>query len=207
MDWAVIGAMVGLAALIVRGVLAFGMAGKEIGKLRVSGQSVRTLRAQALARRWTWDPAAHQPTVPVGRLAGLPDLRQRGAAHGKFRRRQASAAVVAAVVPSGLTSRLGIDHGTTVLAVVITMEAPELDGDLHLDPQRGGGYDVSGSLAALLAGTDLLNRLGWVGYPAVDVADGQASFLYPSLSSAAELDRLLSVGDDVLSGLAPVTPP
>ncbi|MBO3737354.1 hypothetical protein [Actinoplanes flavus] len=207
MDWAVIGAMVGLAAVVIRGVLAFGMAGKEIGKLRVSGQSVRTLRAQAEARRWTWDAAAYEPTVPVGRLAGLAGLRQRGAAHGKFRRRQASAAVVAAIVDSGFTSHLGIDSGTTVLAVVITMEAPELDGDLHLDPQRGGGYDVSGSLAGLLAGTDLLNRLGWVGYPAVDVADGQASFLYPSLSSAAELDRLLSVGDDLLSGLAPVTPP
>jgi hypothetical protein len=204
MEWTVIGAMIGLAALIVQGVVAFGKAGQEVGKLRVSGQSVKQLRAQAQARRWTWEPVG-KPTVPVGRLAALPDLVQRGATRGRFRQREASVGVLAAVVPSGFTSNLEIDHGSTVLSVVATMDAPELAGDLHLDPRRGAtGYDISGSLAPLLIGPvadRVLGALAKVGNPAVDVADGQASFLYPSLSTAGDLDRLLAAADDVITAL------
>ncbi|WIM92704.1 hypothetical protein ACTOB_004657 [Actinoplanes oblitus] len=201
MDWAVIGAMVGLAALIVRGVVAFGMAGKEFGKLRASGQGVRQLRAQALARRWTWEPARLAPSFPAGRLAELPRLRQRGAAHGRFRQREASAAVLSAVVDSGFESELGFDHGSTLLSLVVTMRAPELAGDLRLDPRRGGiGYELSGSLAPLVDGA-VLAALDQVGRPAVDLAGGQAIFIYPSLRDAGELDRLLAAADDVLSGL------
>jgi hypothetical protein len=205
-DWTVIGAMVALAALIVQGVVAFGKAGQEAGKLRQSGQSVRRLREQALARRWTWEPAARPPTVPIGRMERLPDVQQRGAARGRFRQRDASVAVLAAVVPSGFTSNLEIDHGSTVLTLVVTMEAPELVGDLRLDARPGtSGYDISGSLAGLFTGTggaDMLAALGRVQNPAVDVADGRASFLYTSLSGTAELDRLLAAADDFLSGLA-----
>ncbi|BCJ48138.1 hypothetical protein GCM10010168_24980 [Actinoplanes ianthinogenes] len=200
MEWAVIGAALGLGALVVRGVTAFGMAGKEVGKLRKSGQGVRRLREQAQARRWTWLPAALVPAVPVGRLATLPNLRQRGAAHGKFRQRQASAAVVSAVVDSGFESELEIDHGSTVLSLVITVEAPDLPGDLHLDPRRGLGYDLSGSLAPHVTAA-MLNALNAVGRPAADIADGRASFVYPNLAAAAELDKLLAVADDVVSGL------
>ncbi|MBB4742543.1 hypothetical protein BJY16_006002 [Actinoplanes octamycinicus] len=200
MDWAVIGAAVGLGAIIVRGVMAFGMAGKEIGKLRTSGQGVRQLREQAQARRWTWDPPGN-PTVPVGRMAALPGLRQRGAAHGRFRQRQASAAVLVALVDSGFKSRLGNDHGTNAFSLVVTIEAPELTGDLHVDPRPGGaGSELSGSLAPLVTG-ELLARLDQVRRPALDIVDGQASFVYLSLRDAAELDRLLAAGDDVVSGL------
>ncbi|MEU8664343.1 hypothetical protein, partial [Actinoplanes philippinensis] len=168
MDWTVIGAMVALAALIVQGVVAFGKAGQEAGKLRQSGQSVRRLREQALARRWTWEPAARTPTVPIGRMERLPDVRQRGAAHGRFRQREATVAVLAAVVPSGFTSHLEIDHGSTVLTLVVTMEAPELTGDLRLDGRPGAaGYDVTGSLSALVTG-EVLATLAGVQNPAVD---------------------------------------
>ncbi|BEL02934.1 hypothetical protein Q0Z83_011250 [Actinoplanes sichuanensis] len=202
MDWAVIGAMVGFAALIVQGIVAFGMAGKEATTLKRSGQSVRRLREQALARRWTWDGAASEPTVPVGRMGQLSDVRQRGAARGRFRKREASVAVLAAVVPSGFESRLEIDHGTTVLTMVVTMEAPELTGDLCLDPQRGeAGYDISGSLAAMIGG-DPLAALARVQNPAVDVVDGRASFLFTSLRGMDELDRVLAAADDFLSGLS-----
>jgi hypothetical protein len=205
-DWTVIGAMVALAALIVQGVVAFGKAGQEAGKLRQSGQSVRRLREQALARRWVWEPAARQPTVPMGRMARLPDVQQRGAARGRFRRREASVAVLAAVVPSGFTTRLENDHGSTVLTLVVTMDAPELVGDLHLDARAGTpGYEITGSLADLFtgpAGAEVLATLDRVQNPAVDVADGRASFLYTSLGGAAELDRLLAAADDFLSGLS-----
>ncbi|MFC4071718.1 hypothetical protein [Actinoplanes subglobosus] len=202
MDWTVIGAMVALAALIVRGVVAFGMAGKEAGKLRRSGQTVRRLREQALARRWTWEPAAFEPTVPVGRMGRLPEVRQRGAARGRFRQRDATVAVLAAVVPSGFESELGNDHGTTVLTMVVTMDAPELTGDLRLDPRRGEpGYEISGSLAGLIGG-DGLAALARVQNPAADVIGGRAAFLFTSLRGMDELDRVLAATDDFLSGLA-----
>ncbi|MDX3664323.1 hypothetical protein PV646_44150 [Streptomyces sp. ID05-26A] len=188
-----------LISLVVLGVvvvLSIVSSGEESGRVRAATAAIRSLERRAGTSGWT--RASDQEEMPAGRMSGLPGLGRGGTVAGVREGRAVRVAVFSSTTSVGLTST-GYSHvESTVPALVVVVDAPELTGDLRMDPPRpGAGYEISGDLAPDTE-RGVVAQLRSYQPPAVDIADGVACFTFTDLDLVEQLDDLVAMTCDAV---------
>ncbi|MGW6444892.1 hypothetical protein [Lentzea sp. NPDC055074] len=205
MDLSLVLTVIGLVVLVVVVVLSVVSSGEESGRLRSATAAIRSL--ERLAGTPGWAKVSDQEDVPAGRMSGLPGLGRGGTVAGVHEGRAVRVAVFSSTTSVGLTST-GYSHvERTVPALVVVLDAPELTGDLRMDPPRpGAGYEISGDLAPDTE-RGVVAQLRSYQQPAVDIADGVACFTFTDLDLVEQLDDLVAMTCDVVEILAKAKKP
>jgi len=206
MDLPLVLTVIGLVVLVVVVVLSISSTGRENGRISSATAAIRFLERRAGAPGWT--KVSDQEDMPAGRMSGLPGLGRGGTVAGVHEGRAVRVAVFSSTTSGGLGTT-GYSHATrTVPALVVVLDAPELTGDLRMDPPRpGAAYEISGDLAALVSGDTerkVLAQLRSYEPPAVDIADGVACFTFTDVDLAEQIDDVAAMACDVVGILADV---
>jgi hypothetical protein len=206
MDLPLVLTLIGLVVLVVVVVLSITSTGRESGRIRSATAAIRLLERRAGAPGWT--KVSDQDDMPAGRMSGLPGLGRGGTVAGVLDGRAVRVAVFSSTTSGGLGTT-GYSHATrTVPALVVALDAPELTGDLRMDPPRpGAAYEISGDLAPLVSGEierKVLAQLRSYSPPAVDIADGTACFTFTDVDLAEQIDDVAAMACDVVGILAGV---
>ncbi|MEU3645369.1 hypothetical protein AB0E59_18455 [Lentzea sp. NPDC034063] len=199
----VIGTLV-LIAIIVASIVNVG---QENAQARSLSAGAGALRRQAGGSRWR--RLADDEDVPAGRM-GEADLARHAAVAGTHDGRAVRVAVFAssrvAGTYQGVPTRWAVVPG-----LVVAVDAPELPGDLQMNPlQSPRRYGVLGSLAPLVSGDTerkVLAQLRSYEPPAVDIADGVACFTFTDMDLAEQIDDVAAMACDVVDLLVDVRKP
>ncbi|GGN25111.1 hypothetical protein GCM10011609_79230 [Lentzea pudingi] len=193
-----------LISLVVLGVvvvLSIVSTGEEDGRIRSATTAIRSLERRAATPGWT--KASDQDDMPAGRMSGLPGPGRGGTVAGVHEGRAFRVAVFSSTTSVGLTST-GYSHveRTVPALVVVVVDAPELTGDLRMDPPRPGtAYEISGDLAPD-AERRVVAQLKSYQPPAVDIAGGVACFTFTDLDLVEQIDDVAAMACDVVEILA-----
>ncbi|SFR26593.1 hypothetical protein SAMN04488564_11074 [Lentzea waywayandensis] len=196
----VIGALV-LITIIVASIINVGQENAQARSLSVGAGA---LRRQAGSSRWR--RLADDEDVPAGRM-GEMDRTRHAAVAGTHDGRAVWVAVFASSRVAGTYQGVPT-RWAFVPGLVVAVDAPELPGDLQLNPIQGPRrYGILGSLAPLLSGDTerkVLAQLRSYEPPAVDIADGVACFTFTDMDLAEQIDDVAAMACDVVGILADV---
>ncbi|MCR3748092.1 hypothetical protein [Lentzea californiensis] len=206
MDLPLVLTVIGLVMLVVVVVLSIVYSGDESGRLRSASVAARSL--ESLARKPGWTRVSDEEDMPAGRMSALPGLGRRGTVAGVHERRAVRVAVFSSTTTSGGLGTTGYSHTErTFPALVVVLDAPELTGDLRMNPPRpGAGYEISGDLAPDIE-RRVVAQLKSYQPPAVDVAGGVACFTFTDLGLAEQAEDLVAMACDVVEILAKAKEP
>ncbi|MET8757782.1 hypothetical protein [Lentzea sp. NPDC004782] len=204
MDFLLVVALIGVFLLITTAVYSIINAGQRSALLRSAAAATGALRRQAGKPGWRQVP--DDEDVAAGRMSATERTRRAAVAVTR-EGRTVRAAVFSSTVPSSRYQ--GVPVGAvTVLGLVVAVDVPELHGDLRMDPPEASrGYEMSGSLAPLVAGDaekKVLAQLKSYQPPAVDVAGGVACFTFTDMDLAEQVDELAALACDVVDILVDV---
>jgi hypothetical protein len=189
--------VVGLLLLVTIAVVSIVNVGQENAQARSLTVATGVLRRQAREPRWRQVP--DDEDVPAGRT-GAAERTRHVALAGTQDGRAVRVAVFAASRRAGTWQGVPV-RWAVVPSLVVVVDAPELPGDLQLNPVQGTRrYGVLGSLAPLVAGDTarkVFAQLESYQPQVVDVADGTACFTFTDMDLADQLDDLVAMACDV----------
>ncbi|KJK50467.1 hypothetical protein UK23_10800 [Lentzea aerocolonigenes] len=196
--------VIGVLLLITIAVVSIVNVGQENAQARSLSVATAVLRRQAREPRWRQVP--DDEDVPAGRT-GASGRTRHVALAGTRDGRAVRVAVFASSRPAGTWQGAPV-RWAVVPGLVVVVDAPELPGDLQLNPVQGAQrYGVLGSLAPLVAGDTakkVFAQLESYQPPAVDVVDGTACFTFTDMDLAEQLDDLVAMACDVIDILVDV---
>jgi hypothetical protein len=199
--------VIGVLLLITIAVVSIVNVGQENAQARSLSVATAALRRQA--REPLWRQVPDDEDVPAGRMASSERTRHVALA-GTRDGRAVRVAVFSSSRPAGTWQGVPV-RWAVVPGLVVVVDAPELPGDLQLNPIQGARrYGVLGSLAPLVAGDTakkVFAQLESYRPPAVDVVDGTACFTFTDMDLAEQLDDLVAMACDVIDILVDVRKP
>ncbi|WP_439663416.1 hypothetical protein ACSHWB_19430 [Lentzea sp. HUAS TT2] len=196
--------VIGLFVLIAVIVASVVNVAQENAQARSLSVGAGTLRRLAGSTRWR--KVADDEDVPAGRIGDV-GLTRHAAVAGTHDGRAVRVAVFAssrvAGTYQGVPTRWAVVPG-----LVVAVDAPDLPGDLQMNPIQGAQrYGTLGSLAPLVSGDTerkVLAQLRSYSPPAVDIADGTACFTFTDMDLAEQIDDVAAMACDVVGILAGV---
>ncbi|GAB2857220.1 hypothetical protein [Lentzea nigeriaca] len=196
--------VIGVLLLIIIAVVSIVNVGQENAQARSLSVATGALRRQA--REPLWRQVPDDEDVPAGRM-GASERTRHVALAGTRNGRAMRVAVFASSVRAGTWQGVPV-RWAVVPGLVVAVDAPELTGDLQLNPIQGARrYGVLGSLAPLVAGETakkVFAQLESYQPPAVDVVDGTACFTFTDMDLAEQLDDVVAMACDVIDILVDV---
>ncbi|SEQ03207.1 hypothetical protein [Lentzea albida] len=172
----------GLVLLVGVVLVSITKTGEEEARLRSSKEATGAVDRYAKTVGWTHVPKEEH--VPAGLLKGLPDVGPNVAVAGTHEGRAVRVAVISSYAPS---KAVGVQNGTTTVALVVVFDAPELPADATVDP-----------------GSRVVSALKPYQVPVLEIADGLACFTFTDLAVADELDHVVGLTHDVVKALGSV---